>query len=83
MSIDEIRLRVRKFISEDLQSEGIEFQNETTLFENGIIDSIGIIRLMAFLEDTFHISISPIEVMIDNFNTVNKISDFVLQKIEK
>lgn len=50
------------------------------LIENGIIDSMGLFRLIAFLEEHFGIKVAPNEVTLNHFRTVNDIAELVNAK---
>ena len=43
------------------------------LFSSGIVDSFGVLELIAFLEDTFHISIDTAQHELMEFDSVNQI----------
>jgi len=43
------------------------------LFSSGIVDSFGVLELIAFLEDTFHISIDTTHHELMEFDSVNQI----------
>jgi acyl carrier protein len=47
--------------------------DDQSLFDSGIIDSLGFIKLLAFIEETFKVDIDRSEVGMENFNTVNDI----------
>jgi acyl carrier protein len=47
------------------------------LFSSGIVDSFGVLELIAFLEDTFHISIDTAQHELLEFDSVNKIAALV------
>lgn len=47
------------------------------LFENGMLDSLGIAQLVAALEETFNIEIDPEDILPENFSTVNEINALV------
>lgn len=49
------------------------------LFSSGIVDSFGVLELIAFLEDTFHISIDTAQHELLEFDSVNKIVALVAQ----
>ena len=49
------------------------------LFEQGIVDSMGIFRLITYLQETFDIMVDPEEVVIDNFGTLNAITALVMR----
>jgi acyl carrier protein len=43
------------------------------LFSSGIVDSFGVLELIAFLEDTFHVSIDTARHELTEFDSVNRI----------
>lgn len=47
------------------------------LFSSGIVDSFGVLELIAFLEDTFHISIDTARHELSEFDSVRRIADLV------
>lgn len=55
-------------ILNDIQP-GVDFENETHLIDNHLLDSLSIISLVAELEDTFDITIPTIEIIPANFNS--------------
>ena len=59
-----------------------DLENDLLLIEQGIIDSMGIFRLVNFLEDEFGFTFDPQELMLENFATINAIHDFVISKIK-
>ncbi len=48
-------------------------ERDTPLFSKGIIDSFGVLELIAFLEDTFSVTIDPAVHELDEFDTIEKI----------
>ena len=56
--------------------------DDLPLIEEGIIDSLGIFVLIAFIEDQFKIKMQPEDVVMDNFGTVNAIKGLVMSKLE-
>jgi len=47
------------------------------LISTGVIDSFGVLEVMAFLEDTFGVTIDPTRHELTEFETVNRIADLV------
>ena len=47
------------------------------LFSSGIVDSFGVLELIAFLEDTFHVSIDTAQHELLEFDSVNRIATLV------
>jgi acyl carrier protein len=64
------------------QFEG-DLENDFPLVEQGIIDSMGIFRLVNFLEDKFGFTFDPQELLLENFETINAIKAFVIGKIKE
>ena len=54
--------------------------SDTPLIEDGIIDSMGLMQLVHFIEDTFAIEIVEEDLDIDNFKTVNTLTAFINNK---
>jgi len=52
------------------------------LIETGIIDSLGILKLLSFLEEKFNIHIMDEELIPENFDTVQSISSLIKGKIK-
>lgn len=72
---------VRKFISDELlYGDELELKPETNLIEAGVIDSMSLLRLIAFLEERFQIEVPDEAVLPDNFRSLNAIERFLMQK---
>jgi acyl carrier protein len=72
---------VKKFISEELlygDEQGLE--PETNLIETGVIDSMSLLRLIAFLEERFQIEVPDEAVLPDNFRSLSAMERFLVQK---
>lgn len=47
------------------------------LFENDMLDSLGIAQLVAALEENFGIEIDPEDILPENFSTINEIEALI------
>ena len=56
---------------------GVDYENCTTLIDDHILDSFGILSLVSELEDEFDIEISPTELVPENFNSAEKLWEMV------
>jgi acyl carrier protein len=54
--------------------------SDTLLLENGVVDSIGVLELVGFLETEFGIVVTDEDLTTDNFRTVAQIGAFVQVK---
>jgi acyl carrier protein len=72
--------RIKAYISRNLTYAGETFDADASLVGAGIIDSVGVLELVAFLQSEFGIEILQPEVTLDNFDTVNRMAGFVRAK---
>jgi acyl carrier protein len=80
-----VKDQIREFVQNDLASaKGVSsFSDQESLMESGIIDSLGIFRLVAFLEETFRVRIGDEEITHENLQSVESIEQLVLSKAKK
>ena len=82
MDASSIKTQIRQFVLENAQSKGVTTVSDTdSLTEIGVVDSLGIFRLVSFLEDSFGVRISDEEIVHDNFQTISDIERFVSTKL--
>lgn len=55
---------------------------DVSLLEEGIIDSVGVLELILFLEQTFAFSVEDEEIIPDNLDSVNKLAIYVQSKLK-
>ncbi len=73
---------VRRFIIENfLFGNGEKLKDDTSFLGGGIIDSTGILELVAFLEETFDFNIEDTEMVPENFNSLIDISSYLVRKL--
>jgi len=69
---------VRTFIREELVNGRLEkFDEKTDFIEQGVIDSLSLIRLVSFLEQNCQIMVPDEDIVPDNFRTLAAIESFV------
>ena len=75
-----------KLIKDFIQTELVndrrddELLNTDNLIESGTIDSLGIIKLISYIEKTYLIKITNDDIVVDNFETIEAISTFIRNK---
>jgi acyl carrier protein len=70
---------VNDYVSRELinRQELLPLRNDTPLIESGILDSLGLLSLLVFLEKQFNISVDDYEIIPENFNTINAICAYI------
>jgi acyl carrier protein len=79
----EIKTAVRQFIAENvlLGVHQARIEDATPLVTGGLIDSIGMIGLVAFLEAQFKVEFEPREINVHNLNTLEQIEELIRKKL--
>jgi acyl carrier protein len=70
--------KIIKILS-DIRPE-FDFTEKIDFIENGMLDSFDLVALITELEETFGISIDGVDVMPENFSSVDKIEKFLKKK---
>lgn len=77
----DLKLKIRKFILENFPiAKRQDISDDGLLLGSGIIDSIGILQIVTFLEGEFAITVDDEEFIPENFQTIAHISTFVQSK---
>lgn len=63
-------------ILKDIQP-AYEFESNVNFVEQGYLDSFDVITLVSELEDTFNIAISALDIVPENFSSVEAITSLV------
>lgn len=61
--------------------QAVELTADTDLIENRLMDSIDLINLVAYLEDTYGFSLSPDDLVPESFVNVKAITNLVQKNI--
>jgi len=78
----DVRNRIREFIRQELLygDSNATLEDETPLLEN-VMDSLGLMQLVAFLEQEFDVEIDDGEITTDNFQTIASIEGLVTSRV--
>ncbi len=81
MNVEE---EIRRYIVEDiLFGDDDKLQQDTSFQEHGILDSMGFLSLITFVEEKFEIKIKDDELIPENFDSLQKISRFLELKLNE
>ena len=80
----QIQSEIRNYIIENILFGDEKLLDVDTPFqENGILDSIGFLEIITFVEGQFGIEIADNEVIPENLGSLRRISDFVEKKLKE
>lgn len=78
-----IKQKIIDFISDNyLKGRQLGNGYDTSFLDQGIIDSVAVIEIVAFLEEAFNIRVEDEEITPDNLDSINKLESYVLAKIK-
>lgn len=79
---DKIAQQVYDFLIDDIIEDVEDLDFNSNLLTEMDVDSVGMLRVVNFLENEYDITISPIYFTIENFQHITAISVFVATLIQ-
>jgi acyl carrier protein len=75
--------KIRDFVARNFlfSEQGFQYEDDASFLGEGIIDSLGIIELVPFVEKTFGIAVADHELLPNNFDSVQKLTSFIARKV--
>jgi acyl carrier protein len=74
--------KIREFIVKNLYyAEGAGLSDDASFLAEGVIDSMGAMELVAFVESEFKIKVETSEVVVKNFDSIRKMANFARRKL--
>jgi acyl carrier protein len=79
----DIKDQIRQYIAQDLlfSDNGFKYGDDASFLEEGIVDSLGVMELVFFIEETFGLTTTDEELTPDNFDSVNKLANFIQRRL--
>lgn len=74
--------KVRTYIEDNFlyMRADVELDDDASLLGDGIVDSMGVMEIIAFLEDEFGVIVADEEITEENLGTVNAIARYATAK---
>lgn len=81
MGAGEVAVRIREYLVESKGLTPAEAPDlQLSLLQAGLVDSLGMMDLVAFLEETFGIAVEDDDLVPENFETIAAMAGFVRRK---
>lgn len=73
---------IRAYIGENFlfSTNGSRLRDDDSFLETGVVDSMGIMELVVFVEEKFRIRVADQEVVPENFDSVDGLVAFIESK---
>jgi acyl carrier protein len=74
-----VRESLRKYIQDELLTlaDNRELLYDEDLLADEMVDSLGMIRLLSFIRDTYGYSVPPEDFLIENFQSIDIIAAYL------
>ncbi|MDA8138773.1 MAG: acyl carrier protein [Desulfobacteraceae bacterium] len=78
----DLKPKLRAFVIDHfLFGEANGLKDDTLFIETGIIDSTGVMEIVQFLEKEFAIHVADKELIPENLNSINNLSEYLSRKM--
>jgi acyl carrier protein len=80
--MNELSTKIKEFIMTEVNPDlGLtHLEDDEPLIDSGIVDSLGVLKIMSFLDETFGVDLSSSEIKLENFRDVKAICALVHQQ---
>jgi len=74
--------QLKEYISSNLlfSENGYPYPDDASFLEEGIVDSVGIMELVAFIEENMNVNVEDQEITPDNFDSITKLAAYIQRK---
>jgi methoxymalonate biosynthesis acyl carrier protein len=76
--MEDIKPQVRGFLKQFFRN--YDLSDDTDIFASGHVNSLAAMELVLFVEQTFQITVENDDLSMENFNTIDAITEFIKQK---
>jgi acyl carrier protein len=72
--------KVKNYVLQAVYADKEKIHDDSLIFKEGYFDSMGFMVLISFLEEEFGIKTNDADLLEENFESINAISEFVNRK---
>jgi acyl carrier protein len=82
-SLLEKKEKIKRFIIETFLFDSDEeaLDDDESLLDSGVIDSTGVLELVAFVEEEFGIEVKDEELIPENLDSISKLATYIEKKV--
>lgn len=70
---------IRTYIAQNILFSGnaYPYADDASFLDEGIVDSMNVLELVTFVEDTFGVTVADQDIVPDNFDSVSRLAAYV------
>tara|TARA_R110000868_G_scaffold293806_2_gene554306 strand:+ start:17830 stop:18078 length:249 start_codon:yes stop_codon:yes gene_type:complete len=77
----ETKNKVKEYILQSTLADVKKIEDDTLIFESGLLDSMGLLFLIEFLKEEFNVETNDDELIVENFESINNIVSYLERKL--
>jgi len=73
---------IKDYIARNLlfSDNGFPYADDASFLDEGIVDSVGVMELVTFVEESFGLKVNDFEITPDNFDSVSRLAKYIRSK---
>jgi acyl carrier protein len=77
----ELKKQIRDFVTSNFYvADPATLEDRTSLLDQGVIDSTGVLEVILFIETKFGVTVEDSEMLPENLDSIERIAEFVARK---
>lgn len=80
--MSELERDVRGFITENFILDGEDLAGDASLTQHGVLDSMGVLELIMFVEERFGVQVPDEDTLPENLDSVDRIVGYVQRRLD-
>ncbi len=80
----ELETQIKQFVLDTFVFDGTldDINQDVSFMASGMIDSLGVLELISFVEETYGIEVLDDEVVPENFDSVRNLATYIHSKLD-
>ena len=73
---------IKDYIARNLlfSDNGFPYADDASFLDEGIVDSVGVMELVTFVEESFGLKVNDFEITPENFDSVSRLVKYIRSK---
>jgi acyl carrier protein len=75
----DVKQQIRQFVAENFlfSNNGFDLDDDESFLEAGVVDSLGVLELVTFVEEKFDVQVPDEDIVPDNFDSVDNLATYI------
>lgn len=77
-----VKDEIKQYIAENIlfSSNGFTLDDDESFLEAGVVDSLGVVELVAFVEETYQLEVPDDDIVPANFDSVDNLAAYISRR---